>query len=550
MQTTMLRNDFRWRRMLPWILGILTGLFFGVNSTAEEYDNQDGRDAAAAVRQEPTPGSSRYSDRLSTRQTQPMPEYTGRRYVRESVPATQAGAYSSSGVGTRYDRSYRDAGDDYLRRYSVRGRSGVERTGYDVPVYNPGPPVHGGQPAYGMVNAKIGGCNTGECNVGEPTCGIGGCNVGEGPEMLMMGPGAPAAPYLDQQASCPCYAATSGSFWVRADYLLWWLKGSQSPSLVTTSNAVDGGILGRDSTEVLFGDKKLNGEIRNGGRFDVGYWFDNDHIIGIEGYYFFLGPSASHFEAVSDGDPLLAQPYLNAENWEQAAHLVAYPQSLQGTIGVRSENGFQGLGALLRIASFERAGGRFYFLAGYRYLQLGDKLFISEYSEFAGPGNQEISDYFRTVNEFNGLDLGAAIHYHADRWSLDLLMKVAFGDSQSIVDIHGFTTTTIQGVSETNSQGLLALDTNSGHSVNHSFAMIPELGITVGFDITSCLRATAGYSILYWSKVARAADQIDTELNLSQLPPGPRQGAPKPQFLLHDEDFWAQGMNIGLELRF
>jgi hypothetical protein len=79
---------------------------------------------------------------------------------------------------------------------------------------------------------------------------------------------------------------------------------------------------------------------------------------------------------------------------------------------------------------------------------------------------------------------------------------------------------------------------------------MPELGIAVGYDITCRLRVTCGYTILYWSKVVRPGDQIDTQVNPSQFPPGTLTGAPYPQFTPRTTDFWAQGLNVGLELRF
>ena len=36
-------------------------------------------------------------------------------------------------------------------------------------------------------------------------------------------------------ANCGCHRGPSGVFWVRADYLLWWTKGSPLPPLVTSS---------------------------------------------------------------------------------------------------------------------------------------------------------------------------------------------------------------------------------------------------------------------------------------------------------------------------
>jgi hypothetical protein len=59
-----------------------------------------------------------------------------------------------------------------------------------------------------------------------------------------------------------------------------------------------------------------------------------------------------------------------------------------------------------------------------------------------------------------------------------------------------------------------------------------------------------GYSFIYWSRVARAVDQIDRDVNITQQPPGPFVGAPRPEFILRTTDFWAQGLNFGLEWKF
>ena len=63
-----------------------------------------------------------------------------------------------------------------------------------------------------------------------------------------------------------------------------------------------------------------------------------------------------------------------------------------------------------------------------------------------------------------------------------------------------------------------------------------------------CL-ASLGYSFIYWSRLARPGDQIDTDLNLSQLPPGPLAGAARPEFDMHFTDFWAHGLHVGLQYR-
>ena len=100
-------------------------------------------------------------------------------------------------------------------------------------------------------------------------------------------------------------------------------------------------------------------------------------------------------------------------------------------------------------------------------------------------------------------------------------MKLALGSTHSRVAIDGTTTTTVPGtVPVTYAGGILAQPTNIGVYEQDFFSVMPELGVAVGYDLTCRLRVTCGYTILYWSKVARPGDQIDTELNPSQFPPG------------------------------
>src|ERR1022692_2583343 len=71
------------------------------------------------------------------------------------------------------------------------------------------------------------------------------------------------------KACAPCGPTScgpDGMFWARADYLLWWTKGSRVPPLVTTSPAASGGIIGPGTT-VLFGGSSLDSDPSSGVRF-------------------------------------------------------------------------------------------------------------------------------------------------------------------------------------------------------------------------------------------------------------------------------------------
>ena len=54
---------------------------------------------------------------------------------------------------------------------------------------------------------------------------------------------------------------------------------------------------------------------------------------------------------------------------------------------------------------------------------------------------------------------------------------------------------------------------------------MPELGVTLGYQLNPCWRATLGYTFIYWSRVARAGDQIDRDINPDLFPPE-QDGAP------------------------
>jgi hypothetical protein len=73
-------------------------------------------------------------------------------------------------------------------------------------------------------------------------------------------------------------------------------------------------------------------------------------------------------------------------------------------------------------------------------------------------------------------------------------------------------------------------------------SLVSEVGVQVGFQLTSHVRLFAGYTFLLWDGVVRSGDQIDPVVNT-------RAGtAPlRPAVLFKDDLFWAQGLNAGLD---
>jgi hypothetical protein len=205
---------------------------------------------------------------------------------------------------------------------------------------------------------------------------------------------------------------------------------------------------------------------------------------------------------------------------------------------------------------------RSYWLVGYRYLRLDDRLGITERLTSTNPDTDEgqpglsaflINDSFNTRNQFNGGEIGMAFELRRNQWSLDFTPKIALGTNRETVSISGSTRTTDPtGARSTAEGGLLALPTNIGTYSKNQFVAVPQFDATIGYQLTRRTRVTLGYSFLYVSQVARAGDQIDREVNSTLLPnsPVPPTGdLTRPRFVLQETGFWAQGVNLGVDFR-
>jgi hypothetical protein len=368
------------------------------------------------------------------------------------------------------------------------------------------------------------------------------------------------------------WGSFSGHLEARADYLLWWGKGDHVPALATTSPVGtprgQAGVLGQSTASILFGDDDLNERARSGARVTLEYWLCADRCTAIEASFLALGDQQTDFAASSLGAPILARPFYNVAfnntlSARQDASLVAFtsaavPGILTGSLDITDTTSFRSAEILLRRNWLCNRGGRVDFLVGYRYARLADDLRINEFQMSQDPQGLlpvgttlASSDRFQTLDEFNGAELGLLAQWHRCRWSGDFLAKLGLGNTRARVSIDGATVITEPDQNPATYQGgLLALPTNIGTRNRNQFSMIPELGATIGYELTCRLRFTVGYSLIYWSKVARPGGQIDTNLNQTQFPPNTLVGAAQPQFRYATTDFWAQGLNLGLDLRF
>lgn len=353
-----------------------------------------------------------------------------------------------------------------------------------------------------------------------------------------------------------------GRFWFRGDYLMWWGKSSTLPPLITTSPTGtprnQAAVLLQPNTSILFGGEDLDAGLRSGARFTLGMWLDDCQDIGFEAVYLFLGNKATEFDATSDENAIMGRPFYNVQTPAQDALLLAYPNQQTGSIRVRQTSELESLEILMRQALVRQCNRRVDLLYGYRHGRFNEDLSIdgttvyqTRVGTFPIGTSIQLMDQFETKNEFNGAEIGLASRTQYGRWSFELLSKLALGNNRTRVNINGSSVLTVPDQAPVTSPGgLLALPTNFQDYEKSQFAVIPELGMNVGYDLTERLRLTCGYTFLYFSQVARPSDQIDLNVNTSQALGGELSGIPAPEFHFISTDYWAQGLNFGLDYRY
>jgi hypothetical protein len=386
----------------------------------------------------------------------------------------------------------------------------------------------------------------------------------------------PGPPKTDCQGTPACQQAEAdmpGRIWVEAESLLWWMRGAAVPPLVTASPAgtlaAQAGVLGQPSTVILFGGNHVNDDARFGGRFALGGWLDECQRFGVEGDFFMLSSTGEGFAASSAGNPILARPFFSVTG-QPNSELISFPGLLTGSVSASAAStGLLGADALVRANLCRSCGccgcGGYEIdaVAGYRYLRLSDHLGVDENlvsTSAASPNlippgtNIVVVDHFDTRNEFHGFDLGLKGSWHQGPWVLQGRAQLALGDNRELVNIFGKTTVSVPGVPPpvTSAGGLLALPSNMGRFSRDHFDVIPELGIRAGYQVTRHLQVFAGYTFLYWDDVVRAGNEVDLVVNPTFLPrsPVPPTGPHRPMPLLSETSFWAQGIELGFELRF
>ena len=352
---------------------------------------------------------------------------------------------------------------------------------------------------------------------------------------------------------------TTGPITVEAEALLWWFKSSPTPAPIITDD-----VAGRAGTNVLLGGGDLDTNPNWGFRLSGGYALDARWAVQGNFLYF---ATRSTSQSVSSpgtaGSTDLLLPYFDVVQNREAVTEISFAPVYAGRARTELRSGLMGAEANASYALDSARAGELVLIGGVRWLQLKETYTISTSSPFIPPNPSgefwDTTDKFAANNNFYGAQFGMRSRYDSGRWFASGIAKLGLGAMVQSVDVEGSLVTNDFnhfGSAETFTGGYFALPTNIGGHTRTVFAVVPELRLDVGYRITPSVSLFAGYSFLYANSVARPGNQLNRNINTTQSAswtgdPNPSlQGAAQPSFSFNSSSFWAQGINIGLGIRF
>jgi hypothetical protein len=376
------------------------------------------------------------------------------------------------------------------------------------------------------------------------------------------------------------------------EYLGWWVKGAPlSVPLVSTGpiSTTHHGFLDRPDSTILYGASHSPAHGGNdtqpfsmlsGGRLTVGYDLDESRQYAIEVSGFSLQSQSAGFQIQGNqnGEPVIDIPVFNTVPYAPPgrpgglppaedglpASLPSDPDRFDGNSGVFTGQvkitnrlqlwgtGVTGVVDLYRSPSWDVSG-----LAGFRFLRLAEKFNL--YYESIGISGVYADDFgtavdsFGTSNNFYGSVLGVRGRYTYGPMFIEGSASVAFGASNEVLNVSGgYTVYDYIGPMRSGPEGVFAQPANEGQFSRTHFAVVPEVQLKLGYDITPSMQVTVGYDFLYDSNVIRPTDQIDRNIPKGQTfqQGGNIVSTTSPARLFRTTDFFAQGLTIGVAFRF
>jgi hypothetical protein len=356
--------------------------------------------------------------------------------------------------------------------------------------------------------------------------------------------------------------------WARFEFLMFWFQRMNLPPLITTStDPGDLGVLGQPTTRIVLGGGDESLPMKMGGRVTLGSWFEPTETLGFEVSFAFIENHSDWVDvfAFGNGWPLLARPFFNVLTQQQDSVIVATPDipsfeifQKQGRIVVEIPGNMYSL-EVSGVTNYCRGpGGRIDWFYGFRYLYLSEGINIFEgvaypstSPEFPGLVST-VEDAFVAKNYIYMPQVGVRATNRWGRWQLESEAKVGMGWNHRAAKAVSRTITSQAGVGEVfNGAGMLVLTSNYGNYNSDNFVIVPEIGVRLRYELFDHVFLTAAYNLLFLSEVWRPNEFIDLRLNPDLFAPLVEPVIPRlPQFINKTTSFFAQGVSLGLELRY
>jgi hypothetical protein len=340
--------------------------------------------------------------------------------------------------------------------------------------------------------------------------------------------------------------------WFSAEFLNWFTQNAVSPPLVHAAPIP--AVVGNE--RVLFSGASLYPTYHPGGRFTAGLWLDPCMIHGVDSSFMFLGTRSFSQTFIAPAGQILVRRVIDAQNGN-----VPIFAETANTMTVSGIAQLMGADINYRRVLCNDCAFRLDLLVGFRWNQLHDTLRFTEtgtgpllnLGNFTGTG----IDDFAATNNFFGGQVGVRGERDIGRFFINGYGKIALGQTQHRIAISGGQQFVAPVPPPAGLPGnLLALNSNIGIHNATSFSVIPELGLNLGYHLTPRLRFFVGYTFMYWSNVMRAGEQIDMRIQPNRIPyvnlppiPPPAAQEIHPVVQFKRTDFWAQGINVGLQFK-
>jgi hypothetical protein len=407
---------------------------------------------------------------------------------------------------------------------------------------------------------------------------------------------------------------TAPRWWFSGEYLLWTAKGQPVDfPLLTTSAPDQFGLLNFPSTIQLVPADDISYNAISGFRLNGGFFGDADRRFGLDvsGFYTQL-KTINQFFSTSPGGPndigvgpdvitnvglpLLARPFIDTTTGPRSLVVTNLQQGV-GSAHIGTSTSTWGAEAsavwnLYRSAPGTRFWWSLDFLAGYRFLQIKEDFVIQSFTTlnavqtipivqtgpfgtpifigfrvvpipfpvggtFTGaPASIQVIDRFTATNRFNGASFGLRHELRCGMFTVTTIGKLGIGNMHQVLEIEGATTFANPNTGRAGSSygGLFANASNIGRFNNDEFAVIPELTMNFGINVTRQLNMFVGYNFLYANKVARPGAQINPIVDASTVPLSSTYGdlgqVPGTRQLFVQDEFWLMGVNFGMVFKY